>query len=148
MASAIELLTSHLGSAEIQHGVQQEFWRLEEQVEMRVYVRMTACDGATYLLELECTGYGDEPIAGRFVSEKHECVSSAWPRGDGAFSQWVKFDAPHLFICWPEDRLGIGHHGDWRGLQAWKRHSNQIYGYLDFVRKLLNVPSFGYSLTV
>jgi hypothetical protein len=98
-----------------------------------------------YLLELDCSGYGDEPIAGRFVNDQHECVGSAWPRGNGTFVQWVKPDPPNLFVCWTEDRLGITHHQEWRALQAWKRHPNQIYGYLDFIRKLLHVPSFGYS---
>jgi hypothetical protein len=137
-------LVADLLAPEIAHGVQQDFWRIESRDGMRIYVRLFASDGAPYLMELECTGYGDEPIAGRFVNDKFECVASAWPRGGGAFVQWVKFDPGNLFICWTEDRLGIAHHQEWRALQAWKKHSNQLYAYLDFVRKLLHVPSFGY----
>jgi hypothetical protein len=145
MVSDVDRLAADLLSSEIAHGVQQDFWRLEGRDGMRVYVRLFASDGTPYLMELECTGYGDEPIAGRFVNDKHECVGGAWPRGNGTFLQWVKFDPPHLFICWTEDRLGIAQHQEWRALQAWKKHPNQMYAYLDFVRKLLHVPSFGYS---
>ena len=145
MAPGIDHLAADLVSPEIHHGVEQGFWQIESQDGNRVYVRLFALDGAPYLMELDCSGYGDEPIAGRFVNDQHECVGSAWPRGNGIFVQWVKQDPPNLFICWTEDRLGITHHQDWRALQAWKRHPNQIYAYLDFIRKLLHVPSFGYS---
>lgn len=141
----VERLADDLSAPEILHGVEQGFWKLEGQDDHRVYVRLFASDGMPYLIELDCAGYGEEPIAGRFVNDQHECVGGAWPRGNGMFVQWVKPDPPNLFICWSEDRLGITHHQEWRALKAWKKHSNQIYAYLDFIRKLLHVRSFGYS---
>jgi hypothetical protein len=83
MVSDVDSLVADLLAPEIAHGIQQDFWRIEGQDGTRVYVRLFASDGMPYLLELECTGYGDEPIAGRFVNDKHECVDSAWPRGEG-----------------------------------------------------------------
>ncbi len=144
MDAATDRLTNDLSAREILHGTEQGFWRIDSRDGSTVYARFFAPDNRAYLMQLDCSGYGEEPIGGRFVDEGRRCVPAAWPRGNVTFAGWVKFDPPHLFICWPEDRLALAHHPDWRGVQAWKNHPNQIYAYLDFVRRLLCVPSNGY----
>ena len=52
MALDVDRLAADLLSPEIEHGVQQDFWRLEGRDGTRVYVRLVASDGAPYLLEL------------------------------------------------------------------------------------------------
>jgi len=146
MAIPVERLLRDLDSPEIRHGVDQGFWQIERREDLRVYVRVFAPDEQVYLVEFDCNGYGDEPIAGRFVDpENHRCLAAAWHQGDGVFTQWVKYDPAHLFLCWDQDRLGIEHHPDWRSRRAWAKSGNPIYAYLEFLRKLLHVPSNGYS---
>lgn len=142
-------LTDDLSSTEFQHGVRQQFWELLKQDldTETVYVRLRAPDDRSYVIAFLCNHYGEQAIDGRFVdSETLQCVASAWPQGDAAFEQWIKFkDAPgHLFICWDQDRSGIGHHQEWALRKAWKRSKNQLVAYLDFLRQLLWIPARGY----
>lgn len=138
-----------LESKEFEHGVHQRFWELVERAEWFVYVRLYAADDRTYIIELDCTNYGEEPIRGRFVAEKsRECRSDAWPHGNAAFGQWVKFKDPELFICWDQDRDGIRHHAEWRQRKAWAKQKNQLVAYLDFLRSLLHLEAKGYDRQV
>lgn len=146
MVDAIERLIADLEAEEFQHGVHQRFWKVVERSGTLIYLCLYAPDSREYLMELECSSYGEEPILGRFVdpTTKH-CVSSAWPRGDSTFAGWVKFEGTDLFICWPQDRGGIQRHPEWRQFTAWKNHHNQIFAYLDFIRTLLHVRARGYQ---
>jgi len=139
-------LKADLESAEFQVGVQQEFWRLRQRSDYVVYVELLAPDRKVYLAELDCNGYGAEPIACRFVTpDRHECKKEAWPQGNSTFCGWIKSDPPIFFICWQKDRLALGHHPDWRSMQAWKRDQNQIVAYLCFLQELLWIPERGYT---
>jgi hypothetical protein len=145
MGTPAELLSGDLGSFEVRHGVVQGFWQIERRDGERIYVILSAPDEQAFTVELDCTGYGEEPIAGRFVDpSSHQCVSSAWPRGDNVLAQWLKWDPANLFVCWDQDRLGVEHHPEWRIRRAWKKNKNQIYTYLEFLRKLFHLPSNGY----
>src|SRR5437667_5912171 len=76
-------LEADLRSADFLHGIEQGFWTFVDRAGARVYMRLYAADGRSYLLELECTHYGDEPLLGRFVTEdSRQCVAAAWPRGN------------------------------------------------------------------
>ena len=139
MADTNEQLLDDIGSQEFTHYVDQEFWKLLKTSEFLVYVRLFAPDDKTYVMQLDCSSYGDEPILGQFVDEvTKQCVTTAWPRGNSNFEKWIKPD--HMFICWDQDRAGITHHADWRALQAWKKKPNQIVAYLDFMTRLLRMP--------
>jgi len=139
-------LEADLRSADFLHGIEQGFWTFVDRAGARVYMRLYAADGRSYLLELECTRYGDEALLGSFVTEdSHQCVAAAWPRGNGVFQQWIKPDPGNLFICWDQDRAGIGHHGNWRSNEAWKKTGNPLVSYLDFMRQLLNNLMRGYE---
>jgi hypothetical protein len=141
----LQRLIDDLSSAEFQRGIEQEFWELVDRQEWKVYVRLVAADGRVYVVELDCAGYRDEPIHGRFVDPAtRQCVASAWPQGSGAFTGWVKFTG-ELFICWDQDREGIQRHPDWRQRRMWTQKPNQVVAYLDFLRQLLHVESFGYQ---
>ena len=141
-----ERLIADLESAEFKHGVRQGFWKKVEQEGSLLYVRVLAADDRAYLAQLDCTGYGEDPIACRFVDPAtRQCVATAWPQGNGTFGQWIKFQDGNLFICWDQDRLGIGHHQEWRGKRAWTRSHNQLVAYLDFLRQMLHVPARGYT---
>jgi hypothetical protein len=142
-------LVEDLNSTEFQHGVQQQFWELlkHDVTSETVYVRLNSPDNRSYVISLLCDHYGEQAIHGRFVDPATlQCVASAWPQGDQVFEQWIKFrDAPgHLFICWDQDRGGIGHHQDWAPHKAWARKSNQLVAYLDFLRQVLWIPARGY----
>lgn len=139
-------LADDLASFHFQHGVDHTFWRLHQRDGARLFIWMFAADDQKYLLALDCDNYYKEPIGGRFVDETSlQCVSSAWPTGDGTFEGWVKFQNGNLFICWDQDRYGIGHHPEWRPRRAWERTGNPLCAYLEFIRCLLNNPSRGYS---
>ena len=139
-------LISDLKSAEFQHGVSQRFWELLERVDWLVYVHLYAPDDRSYTVELDCSKYGDEPIRARFIDAKtRECRVEAWPRGNGKFAGWIKFEGTELFVCWDQDRAGIQHHGEWRQKEAWKKKGNQLVAYLDFLRRLLHVEAMGYE---
>jgi hypothetical protein len=145
MAEPGDRLGADLESGEFQHGVFQRFWELVDRAEDVLYVRLYAPDDRTYLVELKCADYDREPIGGRFVDQTtRQCQESAWPRGDGVFSQWVKFTAGTLFICWDQDRYGIDRHPEWRARGAWTRKPNQLVAYLDFLRGLLHNRVHGY----
>jgi hypothetical protein len=142
MADSAKLL-AHLQSEEFEHGVRQRFWALQEVCGSTVYVWLFAPDDRSYLIELDCFGYGDAPIRGRFVdSATRQCVSSAWPQGNATFEQWIKFSRD-FFICWDQDQAGIEHHSDWKARKAWEK-PNQLVSYLDFLRQLLHVEARGY----
>lgn len=134
-----------LQSAEFQHGVQQQFWELIEIQGCFVFIKIFALDETSYILELDCSGYGNEPLRGRFVDPiSKACVASAWPNGNNQFTGWVKFHPGELFICWDQDREGIARHSDWKTRKAWTKNPNQVWAYLDFIRKLLHYPAYGY----
>lgn len=138
-------LDAALASAEFAHGERQGFWHLVERRGEVLYVEVFAYDGVTYVLELQCDRYGFEPIRGRFVNSKtFTCQTEAWPRGDGTFGGWFKWDAANLFICWPGDRGGVEHHAEWRPLQHWRKTKNQLVQYLEFIRQSLTLPARGY----
>ena len=148
MAETLDL-TIDLESARFRHGVEQRFWEFVARSGSLVYLRLFAPDDRTFLLELECSGYGMEPMRGRFVTEDfHQCVAAAWPRGNATFQQWVKFDPNNLFVCWEQDRVGIEHHTAWKGREAWKKSGNPLTAYLDFMRQLLHNPAKGYERRV
>lgn len=134
-------------SAAFQHGINQGFWKLIEQIDNRVYINICARDQTWFLLELECTDYGKQAILGRFVDvNNRECIASAWPRGNGLFEGWIKFNPGNLFICWDQDRKGIEHHyGEWFARQAWKKGKNQIIAYIEHIHHLLWLPKYGYE---
>lgn len=139
-------LLEDLAAPTFSHGVEQGFWELVEFSGWIAHVGLHAPDGRSYMAELTCTGYGDEPILGRFVDPTtRQCVASAWPTGNGTFNGWVKFSGNDLFICWDQDREGIQRHQEWKGRRAWTRNPNQIVGYLDFLRGLLHIPARGYQ---
>jgi hypothetical protein len=145
MATGEDKLRNDLESPEFSHGADQLFWALVERTGAVVYVRVFAPDDRTYLARFTCEKYGEEPIDCKFVdSASRQCVESAWPQGDAAFEQWIKFKAPHLFICWDQDASGIRHHEDWRPRKAWMKTTNPIVTYLNFLRERLNLPIHGY----
>ncbi len=144
MAEGSDILTRDLDSREFQHGVEQGFWELKERKDWFLYVAVFAPDGRAYLLELDCRGYGDDAIAGRFIDfATHQCVQAAWPQGNAVFQQWIKCTAG-FFICWNQDRNGISHHSEWKGQKAWSKTNNQLLAYLNFMRQMLHLPSRGY----
>ncbi len=141
-----EMLKRDLESPEFRHGVQQEFWRLADQTGDFVYIELIAPDSHVFTAEFDCSSYDTEPIRCRFVErDTHVCTEKAWPTGDGTFAGWVKWSAPHFFICWHEDRQGIANHPEWRPLQAWGKDANKIVSYLMFLQSLLHVPQNGYQ---
>lgn len=145
MVETLSSLTTDLKSVEFQHGVDQRFWRLVDRSDHLVYVELFAPDNRPYMLELDCRNYGDDAIAGRFVDPStRKCVQTAWPTGNQTFLQWVKFNGG-FFICWDQDRNAISRHPHWKNQQEWKKVPNQIVAYLDFIRRLLHLPSRGYA---
>jgi hypothetical protein len=143
-------LSEDINSAEFQHGVTQGFWELvlQERDKDLLYVRLHAPDERNYMVRLQCDMYGTQPIDGRFVDPVNLlCVASAWPQGNSMFEQWIKFKEGNgnLFICWDQDRGGIAQHPDWHARSAWKKSSNQLISYLDFLRQLLWLPARGYT---
>lgn len=142
---AEDALDEDLKSEEFRRGAERGFWRLVERVGVRVYIELFAWNGDAYVLELTCDSYREQPCLGRFVDrDTRGCVSDAWPRGDGIFGGWFKWDPAHLFICWPGDRGGITHHPEWRAKQYWKETSNPLFQYLEFVRQCLSIRGRGY----
>lgn len=138
-------LNEDLESVAFRDGVEQAFWRLESRSGDVLYLTMIAPDGLEFLLEAVCDGYGQEPILGRFVDPKtRACRPDVWPQGDAPFENWIKFQPGHLFICWPQDRRGIGQHPEWRNTEAWKKNNNQLVAYLSFIRDMLHIPARGY----
>jgi hypothetical protein len=146
MATDGDRLDADLGSPEFRHGVDQLFWDLVECSGAVVYIRLFAPDDRSYLARFTCESYREEPIDCKFVDpDTHECVEAAWPRGDAAFEQWIKFKQPHLFICWEQDAGGIKQHPDWRPRKAWMKTNNPIVAYLNFLREMLHLPMRGYT---
>lgn len=144
MAETDPQLLADIASEEFTHYVTQGFWEWLETSGSLLYVRLFAADDRTYVMQLDCSSYGTEPIWGRFVEEgTYRCVPTAWPRGNATFEQWVKHE--QMFICWDQDRGGLTHHTDWRALQAWKKKPNQIVAYLVFMISLLHTPAKGYT---
>jgi hypothetical protein len=142
---ALEQLIADLSSAEFQHGVEHGFWDFVDREGMILYINVHAPDGRDYLAQLDCENYGCEPIACKFVDPKTRlCANEAWPAGNNIFGQWVKFGDPKPFICWNQDRIGIEHHQEWRQHKPWTKRPNQLVTYLDFLRKLLHLESWGY----
>jgi hypothetical protein len=143
---AADLLDRDIGSASFVAGVDQRFWRLERRDGLTLYVTLLAFDGTEYLLRLDCRDYGEEAIEGLFVdSETNTCVDKAWPRGNGTFSQWIKFTGSDLFVCWDQDRGGIRRHAEWRPLKKWTRTPNQLVAYLTFLSRLVQLPAYGHT---
>lgn len=139
-------IAADLGSAAFQHGMDQGFWKLVERVEDRLYISICARDQIWFLLELDCSNYGQQALLGRFVDvNSRQCVAPAWPKGNGVFGGWIKSDPGNLFICWDQDRKGISHHTEWASRQAWKKGKNQIVSYLEHIHHLLWLPKNGYS---
>lgn len=141
----VDKLDQDLASDAFAHGVRQGFWEFVERTEAKVFIRMFATDGRSYLLGLAYDSYGEEPLEGLFVNaETRQVVALAWPQGNQTFEQWVKFNGEDHFICWQEDRGGIRRHPDWKALKAWQK-PNQLVSYLDFIRQLLHLKSRGYT---
>ena len=144
--SELDQLTSALQSAEVQRGQLSNFWRYVDRTKDILCFDVFAFNGDQYMLELTCDRYLDEPIHGRFVDPiSRQCVSDAWPRGNPTFGGWFKWEQSNLFICWPGDRGGITHHPEWRGQQYWKKTSNPLHQYLEFISRCLNLRSCGYQ---
>jgi|CXWL01.1.fsa_nt_gi hypothetical protein len=138
-------LQHDLESEEFQHGVEQRFWALLERKDHLVYMNFQTRNGTTYVMQLDCTDYGNQAIGGKFIDpQTRACVSNAWPKGDGTFGGWVKWDASNLFICWPGDRFGIAHHQEWASQRLWDRPPNPIVSYATFIRGLLWTRARGY----
>ncbi len=141
-------LASDLESPEFLHGVVNGLWALCEQHGDELLMTVTARDGVQWAIRLNCAGYWEDAILGRFVDRTTGLdTKDAWPRGSGAFEQWVKFNAAdnERFICSDIDRGGLTHHPDWRGRRAWQVKPNQLVSYLDFVSRLLRLPDRGYQ---
>lgn len=135
-----------LESKEFQHGIGQGFWTLLDRQGDVLHLNVYARDGVVYLMRLECDSYGQQAIGGKFVDPKtRACVSNAWPRGDGIFGGWVKWDANNLFICWPGDRYGIQHHQEWATQKLWDRPPNPMVVYARFIKELLWYKPWGYA---
>jgi hypothetical protein len=142
----LDRLGADLASPTFQHGVDQGFWGFLSRDEFIVRVCLFAPDERSFHIELNCTSYGDEPIAGRFVNAAGQSVPEAWPCGNPTFEQWIKFRGTDRFICWDQDRIAVNqHHQDWKGRKAWKKKNNQIVTYLNFLRELLHLPARGYD---
>lgn len=142
-------LQKDLESDDFLKGVENAFWELDSVIGSRVFVWIFDPDTHSYLMELECSLYGDQPIRGWFVDPvSRKCELHAWPQGNHVFEGWVKFKSDPAFICWDQDRgaIDIGGHTDWRSRAAWKT-GNQIVSYLDFIRRLLHIPENGYLRT-
>ena len=143
---AVDQLMAALQSLEIQRGQASGFWRYLDRTGDVLYFEVNAWDGDKYVLELTCDRFIDEPILGRFVDPvTRHCTSEAWPQGDAIFVGWFKWQPANFFICWPGDRGGIGHHPEWRGQQHWKKTSNPLHQYLEFIRQCLNIRGRGYQ---
>jgi hypothetical protein len=139
-------LERDLRSTEFQHGVEQRFWALLDRDLDIVCVKFFSRDDEAYVMRLECDGYGQQAIGGKFVDPiTRACVSPAWPCGNQRFGDWVKWQPGNLFICWPGDRYGIVHHPDWASHQLWKRPPSPVVMYADFIRRLLWNKSWGYT---
>lgn len=146
MAESGDQLTIDLVSEAIRRGEAAGFWRLVERGVNALYFEVCAFDGEIYLLELTCDHYGVQPMRGKFVdTETHKCIATAWPLGNETFAGWFKWKPNDLFICWPGDRGGCEHHTDWQGQKYWKRTSNQLHQYLEFIRQCLNLRGHGYQ---
>jgi hypothetical protein len=146
MEQLIAKLNADLDSALFRHGCDQGFWELIARDGLTVFARVLAPDGTSYILRLDCTEYGAEPIRGQFVDENRNRELSAWPKGNTAFEQWIKYKDPNPFICWEQDRIAIERcHQDWKAKQSWKKKDNQLVAYLDFIRELLHLPARGYQ---
>ncbi len=146
MDTAADRLGTDLASAEFRHGVEQGFWELVSREGDQVHVLMRAHDGRTFLARMDCDRYWDEPIGCLFVDAvNRQVIPEAWPDGNGTFEQWIKFRRSPHFICWPQDRYGIGHHAEWRNLRQWQKKPNQIVAYLEFLQRMLYLPGNGYS---
>jgi hypothetical protein len=143
---AEDALGADLRSQDFRCRVERGFWRLVERVGVRLYVEVYAWNGDSYLLELTCDRYREEPCLGKFVDPTTRlCIDAAWPRGEGPFGGWFKWNPGDLFICWPGDRAGIAHHTEWRALQHWKKTPNPVVQYLEFIRQCLTIPGRGYQ---
>jgi hypothetical protein len=140
-------LTKELASAEFRHGVAQGFWELVDRQNDTVFVWAYAPDNRRYMMRLYCDQYDSEPIGGRFVDPiDHQVKPQAWPDGNVAFEQWVKFrPGAENFICWDQDRYGIAHHADWKGLKKWEKEANKLVAYLNFIRQMLWLRDRGYN---
>jgi hypothetical protein len=144
--AAADQLQKDLESPEFRLGVNRKFWRFVRRYGDRVYIACTAWDGDEFLLELHCDNYGVEPCRGLFVdSDTGQCVSGAWPQGDSIFGNWFKWQPGNFFICWPADRGGIGRHPEWRAQTYWKKTSNPLVHYLEFIRRCLTIRGNGYQ---
>lgn len=140
-----DAVAKSLEAPEFLHGVEQGFWRLLDRAGDVLYVEVWASDGDCYLLEMQCDRLGDEPIRGRFVDPASRiCTEAAWPHGSDVLAGWFKWQSSNFFICWPGDRGGIAHHGEWRAQRYWTREANQVVQYLEFMRRCLTIPSLGY----
>lgn len=131
-------LQKDIDSEEFKHGVEQHFWSLLDRSGDILHVKFFPRTGDPYLMRLDCDGYGNQAIGGKFVDPvTRVCVSSAWPSGKPPFDGWVKWDPGSLFICWPGDRYGIQRHSDWAAQKLWVRSKNQLVDYLKFIQGLL-----------
>jgi hypothetical protein len=141
-------LERDLTSPEFLHGVEQGFWQLVQRDNNFVFVLLLAPDRRSFLARLDCSQYWDEPIRCVFVDKQtHAETQQAWPDGNTQFEQWIKFrNQPH-FVCWDQDRGGIEHHPDRKGLKAWQKNPNQLVAYLNFLRQMLYLPDRGYRRT-
>ena len=145
-SSKLDLLQNHIDSKEFRHGVQQGFWTLLERCEHILLVQFSAMDDEEYLMKLDCDRYGQQAIGGKFVDPiSKDCITTAWPAGNGVFEGWVKWKPGNFFLCWPGDRFGIQHHSDWVARLQWQGEPNQLVKYLNFIRRLLWKKTWGYS---
>jgi hypothetical protein len=142
-------LGSDLDSVAFKDGVEQGFWGTAYIEGDVVFVPLYAPDERTFLARLDCAGYGAQAIQCLFVDPNTKrCDLCFWPDGNQVFEGYVKFryTAGTPFVCWPQDRgaFDIGNHADWRGERQWAKEANQVVAYLNFLRRLLHVPAYGY----
>lgn len=139
-------LDEALKSTEVLQGEEAGFWKFVDREGDVVYFEVTAWTRDVYLLQLTADKFQDEPMLGRFVDFRtRACTADAWPRGTNKLAEWIKWEAGNLFICWPGDRGGIGHHSEWREQRYWNKTPNPLHQYLEFIRKCLRIRANGYQ---
>lgn len=139
-------LEGSLKDLAVLHGEKMNFWRLIHRSPDTLFFSMSTHCEDSYVLRLKCDNYFDEPIKGQFVdANSFELDANAWPQGNGTFGGWIKWQPSNLFICWPGDREALNHHKDWRAKEFWKQSKNPLHQYLEFIRKCLNIKTYGYQ---
>jgi hypothetical protein len=123
-------------------------WRLVGIAWPHMLIAVTAADGITYVLRLNCAGYPQQPPTGApWDAEKDTLLAfERWPRSKGGRlgtvfrTNWKGGTALYL----PCDREAITGHDNWRHelpSKIW-RPSAGISQYLELVHELLNCGDY------